>query len=135
MKIFISYRYTGEDLSVLKDVLEKIISIFESKGLSVFCSFGHNDFFMEEKYSYKQILDYALKELDESDYVFAFVKSKDKSEGMLLEIGYAYAKGKKIILANKDGVKTTFVNELAEKIISFEDLDDLYKKLKSLELS
>lgn len=135
MKIFISYRYTGEDLSILKGFLDRITSSFESKGHSVFCSFGHNDFFQKENYSYKQILDYALKELDESDYVFAFIKSQEKSEGMLLELGYAYAKGKKIILAKKDDVHTTFVQELSGKTIAFSDIEDLYKKLELLELS
>ena len=134
MKIFISYRYTGEDLSILKGILEKITSIFESGGNSVFCSFGYDVFFQREKYSYKQILDYALRELDESDYVFAFIKSQEKSEGMLLELGYAYAKGKKIILAKKDDVYTTFVQELANNTISFTDLEDLYKKLELIEL-
>lgn len=135
MKVFISYRYTGEDLSALKEIIEKIISIFESKGLSVFCSFGRNDFFQQKNYSYKQIIDYALKELEESDYVFALIKSKEKSEGMLLELGYAYAKGKKVILAKKEDVSTTFVQELASQTISFIDLKDLYEKLELLELS
>lgn len=135
MKIFISYRYTGEDLSILRGILEKITSLFESKDHSVFCSFGHNDFFQKENYSYKQIIDYALKELDESDYVFAFIKSQEKSEGMLLELGYAYAKGKKIILAKKEDVHTTFIQEIAGGTISFTDLKDLYKKLELLELS
>lgn len=135
MKIFISYRYTGEDLSIVKSTIEKITSLFEDKNISVFCSFGHSEFFQKENYSNKQILDYALKGLDESDYVFAFIKSQEKSEGMLLELGYAYAKGKKIILAKKDDVYTTFVQELAERTISFTDLEDLYEKIEKLELS
>lgn len=135
MKIFISYRYTGEDLSVLKEILEKITFLFESKGFSVFCSFSHNDFFKKENYSYKQILDYALMELDESDYVFALVKSSEKSEGMLLELGYSYAKGKKIILAKKEDVRTTFIQEISDQDISFNNLEDLYEKLEKIQLS
>lgn len=54
---------------------------------------------------------------------------------MLLELGYAYANSKKIILAKKEDVYTTFVQEIAEKTISFTDLEDLYKKLELLELS
>lgn len=134
MKIFISYRYTGEDLTILKGILEKITSIFESKGALVFCSFGKNDLFKKENYSYKQILDYALCELDDSDYVFALVKSQDKSEGMLLELGYAYSKGKKIILAKKNDVRTTFVQEISMQNIDFENLEDLYEKINKLEL-
>lgn len=120
---------------VLKGILEKIISIFENKGLSVFCSFGHNDFFRKESYSYKQILDYALRELDQSDYVFALVKSPERSEGMLLELGYAHAKRKKIILAKKEGVNTNFIQEIAGQHISFTNLEDLYEKLEKLQLS
>lgn len=135
MKIFISYRYTGEDLSVLEGILERIISLFENKGYSVFCSFKHNNFFKKENYSYKQILDYAFKELDDSDYVFAFVKSPEKSEGMLLELGYAYAKGKKILLAKKEGVHSTFIQEFSNQNISFTDIEDLYEKLEKLKLS
>lgn len=135
MKIFISYRYTGEDLLVLEGILEKITTTFESKGISVFCSFRHNEFFQRENYSYKQKIDYALVELDESDYIFALIKSEEKSEGMLLELGYAYAKGKKIILAKKEGVFTTFVHELAMQTISFTHIEDLYQKLEKLELS
>lgn len=119
----------------MKGILERITALFESKGHSVFCSFGHNDFFKKENYSYKQILDYALKEVDESDCMFAFIKSQEKSEGMLLELGYAYAKGKKIILAKKNDTYTTFVQELAQKTFSFESIEDLYKKLELLELS
>lgn len=134
MKIFISYRYTGEDLIILKSVIEKITSIFENRGLSVFCSFVHNDFFQKENYSYKQILDYALRELDESDYVFALIKSSEKSEGMLLELGYAYSRGKNIILAKQEAVHTTFVQELSSQNISFVDLEDLYRKLEFVNL-
>lgn len=134
MKIFISYRYTGEDHTALKGILEKITQAFESKGCSVFCSFGYNDFFQKENYSNKQILDYALRELNETDYVFALVKSPEKSEGMLLELGYAYSKGKKIILAKKSDVQTTFVQEISEQIIDFDSLDELYDKLQKLEL-
>ena len=100
----------------------------------MFCSFGHNDFFQKEKYSNQQLLDYCLKELDNSDLVFAFIKSPEKSEGMLLELGYAYAKGKKIILAKKNDIYTTFIQEISNQTLTFTDLEDLYKKLENIEL-
>lgn len=134
MKIFLSYRYTGEDLKVLEGILANICSNLESCGHNVFCSFGKNKFFVENNFSYKQILEYALKELDESDYILAFIKSQDKSEGMLLEIGYALAKGMKIILAIKKDVKTVFLPQIADQVIQFETLEDLYTQLKELVL-
>ena len=77
-------------------------------------------------------MEYALKELDNSDVYLAFVKSEDKSEGMLIEAGYAIAKNKKFWLAIKKGVHTVFLREMADKIIEFENLEELYKKLSKL---
>lgn len=134
MKIFIAYRYAGEDPSSLKETLEEITSIFKRRGISVFYSFAYEDLFQEKRFSYKQILDFALHALDESDYIFALIKSQEKSEGMLLELGYAYAKNKRIILAQQKDVRTNFLQELAEQTLSFSDLEDLYKQVAVLKL-
>ncbi len=132
MKIFLSYRYTGEDPAILKDTLQKICSSLEKSGHGHFCSLWKDGFFNENKFTYRQILEYALKELDNSDVYLAFVKSEDKSEGMLIEAGYAIAKNKKFWLAIKKGVHTVFLREMADKIIEFENLEELYKKLSKL---
>jgi len=129
MKFFLSYRFTGEDPIVLEQTLSQIKAALESAGHSVFCSFWSEQHFRDNNFSNKQILDYALENLDSSDIYFAFIKSSDKSEGMLLEAGYAYAKKKPIWVAIKNGVKTTFLTELAEKVIEFKILDDLSQKL------
>ena len=73
-----------------------------------------------------------MKELDDSDCILAFVKSEEKSEGMLIEIGYALAKRKKFILAIKKDIETTFIKEMADQIIEFEGLNELYNKLSKL---
>lgn len=130
MKIFISYRYTGENRDTLKDIIDNLCLTFKKAGHEVFCSFYNNYFYKENNFSYKQILDHALTELDNSDCVFALIKSEEKSEGMLLELGYAYSKNKKIILAIKSNVKTVFLREIAEKVIEFDEIDNLYKKLE-----
>ncbi len=132
MKIFISYKRTGEDPEELKEVIHNIFTNLEKAGHIPFCSFWKDDFFKKNKFTYKQILEYALNELENSDCILAFVKSEDKSEGMLLEIGYALAKKKKLILAIKKDVRTVFIREMADQIIEFEALDQLYSKLSKL---
>ena len=129
MKIFLSYRFTGEDPSVLEQILSQIKVAFESAGHSVFCSFWSEQHFRDNNFSNKQILEFALQELDTADIYFAFIKSSEKSEGMLLEAGYALAHKKPIWVAIKNGVKTTFITELAEKNIDFETIEDLCQKL------
>jgi hypothetical protein len=41
--------------------------------------------------SIDEIIKQAFLEIKKSDAIFAFVESEEKSEGMLLEIGYAKA--------------------------------------------
>ena len=92
MRVFLSYKFTGEDAKELKEVIGNICLSLEKAGKGHFCSFWKGDFYIENKFTHKQILEYALKELDNSDCILAFVKSEGKSEGMLIEIGYALAK-------------------------------------------
>jgi nucleoside 2-deoxyribosyltransferase len=132
MKVFLSYRFTGEDPKVLKKTLMRICNSLEKAGHTHYCSFWKGDLFKENKYSNKQILNHALKELDSSDIYLAFIKSEEKSEGMLIEAGYALAKGKKFYLAIQKGVYTNFMREIADKVIEFEDLEELFVMLRKL---
>lgn len=134
MKVFISYRFTGEDPNELKEILQKVCSSLARAGHNHFCSFWKGDFFSKNKFTNKQILKHALAELEKSDIYLAFIKSEEKSEGILIEAGYALAKGKKFILAIKKGIKTTFMREIADKVIEFENLEDLYDKLNKLKI-
>ena len=128
-KFFISYRFTGENPAELERALKHICDLIDEKGHKTYCSFGDAKMFEEKNYSAKQILSHTLKQLDSSDWVVMFVKSEEKSEGMLLEIGYALAKKKKLLLIIKKGVKPYYLKELADVIIEFEDLKQL-KEIK-----
>lgn len=132
MKVFIAYRFTGEDPKVLKETIQNICHSLEKAGHEPFCSFWKEDYYKENKFTNKQILEYALAELDKSDVYLAFIKSEDKSEGMLMEAGYALAKKKKFYLAIRKGVPTVFLREFADRVIEFKELDELYEKLGNL---
>lgn len=132
MKVFLSYKFTGEDPAVLKETITKICDSLEKAGHTHFCSFWKGDFFNENNFTHKQILEYALKELDDSDIYLAFIKSAEKSEGLLMEAGYAIAKKKKFYLAIKKGVTSAFMTAMADKIIQFDGLDELCEELSAL---
>jgi len=134
MKIFLSYRFTGEKIEELKQIIGKICSSIEKSGHNHYCSFNSGDFYKSNKFTNKQIFEHALNELNGSDCILAFVKTEEKSEGMLLEIGYAKAKNKKFILAIKKGIKTTFLREIADRVIEFNDIEDLTKQLEILKI-
>jgi len=73
----------------------------ESAGHGYYCSFLDKE--MRKDIGKQERIENAFKKIDELDGVIALAKSDDKSEGMLLEYGYAAAKGKKIILFIKMG--------------------------------
>lgn len=132
--IFLSYRFTGEDINELTETLGKILAALRSVGHAVYCSIEDEKWFRENYRTNKEILKHALERLDKSDVILAFVKSDQKSEGMLLEVGYMMAKSKSFLLALKRGTKTTFLAELAEPLIEFDSIDELCDKLTKINL-
>ncbi|MCK9351923.1 MAG: nucleoside 2-deoxyribosyltransferase [Candidatus Paceibacterota bacterium] len=131
-KIFLSHRFTGEDLIELTETLGKITAVLRAKGHEVYCSVEDELWFREHKRTNREIMEHALRKLDDSDVVLAFIRSPEKSEGMLLEIGYAVAKGKPFILALKQGLKTMAIAEMADPLIEFESSEDLCGKLNAI---
>ena len=132
--IFLSYGFTGEDINELTETLSKVLLTLRSVGHTVYCSIEDEKWFRENHRTNKEILKHALERLDKSDVILAFVKSDQKSEGMLLEVGYMMAKGKSFALALKRETKTTFLAELAEPLIEFDSIDDLCDKLTRVNL-
>src|SRR3989344_7019306 len=109
MKVFISYRFTGEDPSKLKELIEKIDSTLKEHQHKPLTTFWDKERFERDNSSMKEIMQTALEYIDKSDTYLAIVKSPEKSEGMLIEYGYAVSKRKKIILAIKRNIKTTWM--------------------------
>jgi len=127
MKIFIGQRVTGEDINSLVKESEKVLAALKEAGHEA-------EHFIDEesKLGAKIQLNHAFEEIDKRDVFLAIIRSNEKSEGMLIEVGYALAKGKKLIVAVKEGVDKTYVPELADHVIKFSDVYDLCNKLKEL---
>jgi nucleoside 2-deoxyribosyltransferase len=125
MKFFISYRLTGEDPAKLKPILESIQSTLTAGGHKNYCSFQWQSHFEANDFSPAQILTHSLNELEHSDAVLAFMNSLEKSEGMLLEIGYAIAKKKKIYVLIREDITTAFVRQIADQVVEFRKIEDI----------
>jgi nucleoside 2-deoxyribosyltransferase len=130
MKIQLAYRFTGENPEELTEQLKKIKSILENNKHTTYIPVLDPDRPKEKKALFLN----TLKRLDSVDAILALIKSNEKSEGMLMEIGYAWGKNKKLIIAINKDVKNTHMREFADVIIEFSDINDLYKKLKDLKL-
>ncbi len=131
-KIFVAYRYRGENLDILKKTMTAVCDSLNEAGHNHFCTIFEEERFAEEKWTGKQIMKKACKEIDSSDIVLFFVKSEKISQGMLVEFGYSLAKKKKMILAIKKGIKNSIFRRHIDEVIKFENINDLKRKLSKI---
>jgi len=133
-RVFISYRFTGEDPKELKKIIPQIHEAVEKAGHDHYSTIFDSEQFANQKWSGKQIMEKAFKEIDKSDLILFFVKSPEVSQGMLVELGYSLAKKKRIILAIKKEIRDIIFRRQIDEVIEFEDLEELKNKLIGLSL-
>jgi nucleoside 2-deoxyribosyltransferase len=132
MKIFISYKFAGEDKETIRELMKKIKLTLGKSNHEMFTTFLDEEEFKKNNATMRQIMDKALNYIDKADLVLCLVKAPDTSLGMNFEIGYTVAKKKKMILAIEKNIQTRWIEHYADKIIKFSDLEDLYKKLEKI---
>ncbi|MDD5192597.1 MAG: nucleoside 2-deoxyribosyltransferase [Candidatus Nanoarchaeia archaeon] len=130
MKIQIAYKFTGEDRKQLEKDMKKVCSALKSKGHDVYCTLFDKNLPKTKK----ELFQNAFNRINNSEIILVLIKSEDKSEGLLMEVGYSIANKKRIILAIKNAVKNTHLRDLVEEIIEFEDIDDLINKLNEFNI-
>ncbi|MDP3880609.1 MAG: nucleoside 2-deoxyribosyltransferase [bacterium] len=131
MKIYIAYRFSGADPKEVEENLSKIFAALKGADHQYFCTFEKQDYYKQQNIGSKEAFRHSLEAIDNCDTTLAFIDSEEKSEGMLLELGYALAKNKNIILAIKEGIHT--LDKLEANRIIFKDVDDLTNQLQSLQ--
>jgi len=133
MKFFIAQRVTGEDMIKLKEESIKIVRSLKKAGHEAYCTMLED---VEEfnKKSKREIMKHAFNEINNSDAIFVVVRREDKSEGLLMEVGYTFGKKKKIILAINSDVKNTYIRDIADEVIEFKNTDDLINKISKIRI-
>ena len=109
----------------MQSILERLTEILERSGHETFIHFRDVENWKETKLSSRDIIVGALKELKNCDAILALVTSSEKSEGLLLEVGFAKALDKKIILATKKDARAVLLRDISDAIIEFENMDEL----------
>lgn len=130
MKYFIAHKVSGEDHIQLEKEIKIICSAIKKSGHQYYCSFLDDK--MRSNKNKNNLLENAFNKIDEADGIMLIVKSEDKSEGMLIELGYALAKGKKVILLIHNNVKKTYLREISDSVVEFSNINELSKKLEQL---
>jgi hypothetical protein len=132
MKTYFAYSLSdNKDKEGLKSSLMKISEAFLKKGRETYITWRDIENWEEPGGSRENIAKKALEMIKGSDEVFVFVGSPEKSEGMLIEAGFARGLGKKIILGILKDLEYKFLRTIANEVVEFEDVNELTEKLKN----
>lgn len=128
MKIFLSFRYTGETEESLREFFTPVVEKLRTLGHEVY--FSLDDIKTGEKGGdgIGDMILAGLRKLSSFDLLLCVVRTQDRSEGMLMEVGYALAKNIPIVLAVQKGVQT-YIAEVAGKVVEFESQEELQSKI------
>lgn len=125
MKTFIAYRSTGEAPEQLELLLTAVRDALNAKAVEAYCTFFDEQMIKGKNLNKRQIIEHAFAEIDKVDFLFVLLASNQKSEGMLMEIGYCLAKDIPIIAAVKIGIANSHVPDVAERRLEWSDVNDL----------
>ena len=131
-KFFISYRFSDIPVKELQKLIDPVYNLFKDAGCHTFCNFYKDSYYVDNNYTAKQIMEDCFGELEGSDFVVCLVDTEKYSCGMLLEIGYALAKKKSIVVCCREGCEIDTLIAMANKTITYKDYDELVEKLKGV---
>lgn len=129
-KVFCSYTLSDEDEKIVSRRMRTVGRAFEDEGIKSYCNlFDTNTYGVSCP---KICLDIALEELRRCDMLFVVLTQK-RSEGMLIEVGTAYAQKKPIILARHiSTLGKTYLDRLANITMDWQTNEDLRRIIKSV---
>lgn len=129
MKIFVSYQQTWVDKNELQSNLTLIRNTLYKLGHDNFIYFLDTQF---ENQTAKEIMSKAKNEIERSDIIVAFINYTGRSEGMMQELGIAYALGKKIlIIMNKQMEDEYFLTYwMSSNSVFFQNIQEVEKLLE-----
>lgn len=132
MKYFIAYKHSGVDPSYLKQLLTPVRDAFTSQGHEVYCTFFEDDSFRSQGMSAADIMYHAFTKIEEQGNLFVVLDSTERSEGMLMEIGYCLAKNLPVIVAIREGVNNSYLPSMIKQSFTYANTEDLAQKIINL---
>lgn len=136
MKGFISFRFTGEAKEDLEALLIPVHGALKEAGVDAYCTLLDTSL-PDRSVNYKpeNYLFDAFEKLKTSDVIFVVLKSEEKSEGMLIEVGYALAKNIPVIVAVQESVTNTYLPGVGTLSFVWSDINDLVSKIKDIDFT
>ncbi len=129
MNYFIAYRHTGEEPTRLSKLLPEVKNSLEERGSKIYCTYFDENSFRSNGYKPKDIMEHAFNKIEELGALFVVQDSSQKSEGMLMEIGFCVAKKLPVVVAKRSGVDNSYLSSMASYSFEYEDVVNLKEKI------
>jgi hypothetical protein len=129
---------TGKVHADYRQKVEGVIGALRTTGdFIVFCAVEHENWIIASDIPPEVGVEKALAEIDSADIFLAMPPADMISAGLQYEVGYADAKGKKVIVATETGDELTYFNQGATRLgriahIQYDSPADLVAQVKSL---
>jgi nucleoside 2-deoxyribosyltransferase len=114
-----------------KAEIENLCSIIRKSGFEDFCFIRDIENYQKVFYDSKELMTRARNEIKKCDILL--FDATEKSTGRAIEVGIAFSEKKKVIVIMKKGtlIKDT-LEGVANAIITYDNIDDIYGELKHL---
>ena len=136
MKAFISYRFSGEKTEDLKNTLVPVQNKLKEIGIDAYCNLLDRNLEVWSKgFQAHDFVFHAFKELNNINLLFVVITSENKSEGMIMEVGYSIAKDIPVVVAIKDDITNTYLPGMANLVVRWSSTDDLLEKIAKIDFN
>lgn len=134
MKCFLAYRVTGEQPSELNKMLVGVKESLKEVGVESYCTvLDYKGNISKENKNAKEVMEHAFDEIGKSDFLFVIQTSEDKSEGMIMEVGYCIAKSIPVLVATRNDVRHTYLPDMGKATFKWDDLKNLQDIIKKFD--
>ena len=131
MRAFVSYRHTGADEKEIRVLLQTAVGALSKRGVK-----AENILFDVRKGDFNSrlmppanFMRLAFRMLERSNFMLVLQSSEERSEGMLMEVGFALAKRIPVIVACNKHVTNTYLPQMANHCLRWFDAADLANQL------
>lgn len=134
MKAFIANRVSGEDMQRLTVMVKGIRESFRAINVDTYSTIIDEPEFIDKGMNARQIMDHAFARIRASDFLFVVQTSNEKSEGMLIEVGYCVGRKMPILAAVNTAVSGSYLADMATAAFRWDDFGDLSQKIHALDM-
>jgi nucleoside 2-deoxyribosyltransferase len=122
VKAFVSYRHTGADEAEFRPQLDTVMAALREVGVEPLCTLFDAT---AQQAPPEQFMREAFDMIDGCAFLFVLQSSAERSEGMLMEVGYCLAKRIPIVVASHSGITSTYVPGMAQVTFEWANLEEL----------